>query len=172
MVHKLTGAALKDSDPESQSRGWDYHKLASVILALSGSIGAQAGIHQNSGGWIEKDTPPASASREGDPQLVDALCIMTSLLPGLCHQVKAPHPVQPEKHSAWPEVPTTGEPIGSHLRVLAAGTDCDQTKEAMVDEILSSPFPTNEGPYQGRPLLYPFHHFLSLLWSCFSPRSA
>ena len=26
-----------------------------------------------------------------------------------------------------------------------------------------------EGPYQDRPLLYPFHHFLSLLWSCFSP---
>ena len=29
-----------------------------------------------------------------------------------------------------------------------------------------------EGPYQDRPLLYPFHHFLSLLWSCFSPGSA
>ena len=29
-----------------------------------------------------------------------------------------------------------------------------------------------EGPYQDWPLLYPFHHFLSLLWSCFSPGSA
>ena len=29
-----------------------------------------------------------------------------------------------------------------------------------------------EGPYQDRPLLYTFHHFLSLLWSCFSPGSA
>ena len=29
-----------------------------------------------------------------------------------------------------------------------------------------------EGPYQDRPLLYPFHHLLSLLWSCFSPGSA
>ena len=31
---------------------------------------------------------------------------------------------------------------------------------------------SKEGPYQDRPLLYPFHHFLSLLWSCFSPGSA
>ena len=141
-VHKLTGAALKDSDPESQSTGWDYHKLVSVVLALSGSVAAQAEIHQNSRGWIEKDTPPASAPTRGHPQLVDALCIMTSLLAGLCHQVKAPHSVQPEKHSAWPEVPTTGEPIGSHLRVPAARTDWDQTKEAMIDETLSSLFPT------------------------------
>ena len=29
-----------------------------------------------------------------------------------------------------------------------------------------------EGPYQDRHLLYPFHHFLSRLWSCFSPGSA
>ena len=32
--------------------------------------------------------------------------------------------------------------------------------------------PVKKGPYQDRPLLYPFHHFLSLLWSCFSPDSA
>ena len=134
-VHRLTGAAPKGSDPESQSTGWDYHELVSVVLALSGSKAAQAGIHKNSRGWIEKDT-------RGDPQLVDALCIMTSLLAGLCHQVKAPHSVQPEKNSAWPEVPGTGEPIRSHLRVPAAGTDWDQTKEAMVDETLSSLFPT------------------------------
>ena len=31
---------------------------------------------------------------------------------------------------------------------------------------------TKEGPYQDQPLLYPVHHFLSLLWSCFSPGSA
>ena len=31
---------------------------------------------------------------------------------------------------------------------------------------------SKEGPYQDRPLLYPFEHFLSLLWSCFSPGSA
>ena len=141
-VHKLNGAALKGSDPESQSTGWDYQKLVSVVLALSGSIAAQAGIHQNSRGWIEKDTPPASAPTRGDPQLVDALCIMTSLLAGLCHQVKAPHSVQPEKHSAWSEVPTTGEPIRSLPSVPAPGTDWDQTKEAMVDETLSSLFPT------------------------------
>ena len=54
---------------------------------------------------------------------MDALCIMTSLLAGLCHQVKAPHSVQREKHSAWPEVPMTGEPIKSLLRVPAAGTE-------------------------------------------------
>ena len=141
-VHKLTGAALKGSDPESQSAGWDYHKLVSVVLALSGSIAAQAGIHQNSRGWIEQDTPPASAPTSGDPQLVDALCIMTSLLAGLCHQVEAPVSVQPEKHSAWPEVLTTGEPIRLQLRVPAAVTDWEQTKEAMVDDTLSSLFPT------------------------------
>ena len=39
-------------------------------------------------------------------------------------------------------MPTTGEPIGSRLRVPAAGTDWHQTKEAMVDETLSSLFPT------------------------------
>ena len=32
--------------------------------------------------------------------------------------------------------------------------------------------PSKEGLYQDRPLLYPFHHFMSLLWSCFSPDSA
>ena len=37
---------------------------------------------------------------------MDALCIMTSILAGLCHQMKAPHSVQPEKHSGGPEVPT------------------------------------------------------------------
>ena len=141
-VHKLTGAAPKGSDPESQSTGWNYHKLVSVVLALSGSIDAQAGIHGNSRGLIEKDTPPASAPIRGDPRLVDARCIMTSLLAGLCHQVKEPDSVQPEKHSAWPEVPTTGEPIRLQLRVPAAGTDWDQTKEAMVYETLSSLFPT------------------------------
>ena len=73
---------------------------------------------------------------------MDALCIMTSLLAGLCPQVTAPHSVQPEKHSAWPEVRTTGELIRSHLRVPAASTDWDQTKEAMVDETPSSLFPT------------------------------
>ena len=36
----------------------------------------------------------------------------------------------------------------------------------------SGVYTTKEGPYQDRPLLYPFHHFLSLLWSCFSPGSA
>ena len=34
------------------------------------------------------------------------------------------------------------------------------------------PWAGKEGPYQDRPLLYPFHHFLSLPWSCFSPGSA
>ena len=49
-VHELTGAAPKGSDHESQSTGWDYHKLVLVVLALSRSIAAQAGIHQNSRG--------------------------------------------------------------------------------------------------------------------------
>ena len=66
---------------------------------------------------------------------------MASLLAGLCTQVKAPHCVQPEEHSAWPEVPTTGEPIRSQLRVPAVGTHRQQTKEAMVDETLSPLFP-------------------------------
>ena len=113
----------------------------SVVLVLSGGIAAQAGIHQNSRGWIEEDTPPASALTPSNPPLVGALCNMRSLLAGLCHHLKGPHSVQPEKHSAWPEVPTTGEPIRSLLRVLAAGTDWDQTKEVMVGEALSSLFP-------------------------------
>ena len=43
---------------------------------------------------------------KGDPQLVDALCIMTPLLAGLCCRMKAPQSASPEK----PEVPTTSEP--------------------------------------------------------------
>ena len=72
---------------------------------------------------------------------MDTLCIMTSLLAGLCYQVKAAHSVQTEKHSAWPEAPTIVEPIRWQLRVRAAGTDWNQTKETMVDETLSSLFP-------------------------------
>ena len=74
---------------------------------------------------------------KGDPQLVDALCIVTSLLAGLCYQVKAPQSAQPEK----PEVPTTGEPCRCSVRVLAALLDCDRTKEAMFDNIHSFLFP-------------------------------
>ena len=64
---------------------------------------------------------------------------MTSLLAGLCCQVKAPQFAQPEK----PEVPTTSEPFSCSVRVLAAVTDCDRTKEVMVNDIPSffSPFP-------------------------------
>ena len=113
-----------------------------VVLALSGSIAAQAGIHRNSRGWIEKDTPPASAPARGNPQLLDALCIMTSLLAGLCHQGQAAHSVQPGKNSAWPELPTTGEPIRWQLRVPAPSTDWDQIKEAMVDETLPPSYST------------------------------
>ena len=112
--------------------------LVSVVFALSASMAPQAGIHQNSRGWIENDTPRASAPTRGDPHLVHALCIMISLLPGFCHQVKAPDTVPPEKHSAWLEVPTTGAPISSLLMVSAAGTDWDLTKEAMLDETLFS----------------------------------
>ena len=88
---------------------------------------------------------------KGDPQLVDALCIMTSLLAGLCCQVKAPQSAQPEK----PKVPTTGEPCRCSVRVLAAVTDCDRTKEVMVDDIPSfffpfpfpiQPEPSDQGP--------------------------
>ena len=88
---------------------------------------------------------------KGDPQLVDALCIMTSLLAGLCCQVKAPQSAQPEK----PEVPTTGEPCRCSVRVLSAVTDCDRTKEVMVDNIPSfffpfpfpiQPEPSDQGP--------------------------
>ena len=123
VVHRLTRAVPKGTDRESQSTGWDCHKLMSVVIALSGSIAAGAEVCQNSRGWIEKDTAPVSMPTRGAPQLVDALCIMTSLLAGLCHQVKTPHSYQPEEHSAWPEVPTTGEPIRSLQRVRAAGTD-------------------------------------------------
>ena len=69
---------------------------------------------------------------------MDALCIMTSLLADLCHQVKAAHEVEPEKHTAWPEVSMSGQPIRLQLGVPAAGTHWDQTKETMVDETLSS----------------------------------
>ena len=77
---------------------------------------------------------------------MNALCIMTSLLDGLCCQVKASQSAQPEK----PEVPTTGEPRRCSLRVLAAVLDYDRTKEAMVDDIHSffSPFPFS----QSRPI--------------------
>ena len=85
---------------------------------------------------------------KGDPQLPDALCIMTSLLAGLCYQVKAPQSAQPE----IPEVPTTSESFSCSVRSLAAVTDCDRTKEVMVDDIPSffffSPFPSN----QSRPI--------------------
>ena len=81
---------------------------------------------------------------KGNPQLVDALCVMTSLFDGLCYQVKAPQSTQPEK----PELPTTSEPFSCSVRVLAAVTDCERTKEAMVDDIHSLPFPF---PFSIRP---------------------
>ena len=91
-----------------------------------------------------------------DPQLVDALCIMASLLAGLWCQVKAPQSTQPEN----PEVPTMAEPFCCSVQVLAAVTDCDRTKEAIVDDIHSFFFafptvlspsdilqePSNQGP--------------------------
>ena len=87
----------------------------------------------------------------GDPQLVDALCIMTPLLAGLCYQVKAPQSAQPEK----PEVPTTSEPFSCSVRVLAAATNSDRTKEVMVDAIPSfffpSPFPIQPEPSDQSP---------------------
>ena len=71
--------------------------------------------------------------------------MMTSLLAGLCCQVKAAQSAQPEK----PEVPTTSEPCRCSVRVLAAVTDCDRTKEAMVDDIPSSFFPFPRGHERG-----------------------
>ena len=82
---------------------------------------------------------------KGDPQLVHALCIMTSLLPGLCCQVKVPQSAHPEK----PEVPTTSEPFSCSVWVLAAVTDCDRTKEAMVDDLPSFVFPFPGGHERG-----------------------
>ena len=70
---------------------------------------------------------------------------MTSLLAGLCPQVKAPQSAQPEK----PEVPTTREPFSCSVRVLAAVTDCDRTKEAMVDNIPCFFFPFSSGHERG-----------------------
>ena len=63
---------------------------------------------------------------------------MTSLLAGLCCQVKVPLSAQREKA----EVPTTIEPFSCCVRVLAAVTDCDGTKEAMVDDNHSFLFPS------------------------------
>ena len=74
---------------------------------------------------------------KSDPQLVDALCSMTSPSARLCCQVKAPKSAQLEK----PEVQATSEPFSCSVRVLAAVTDCDRTKEAMVDDIPSFFFP-------------------------------
>ena len=76
---------------------------------------------------------------------MDALCILTSLLAGSCCQVKAPQSAQPEK----PEVPTTSEPFSCSVRALAAATDCDRTKEAMVDDIPSFFFPFPSGHERG-----------------------
>ena len=82
---------------------------------------------------------------KGDEQLVDALCIMTSLLAGLCCQVKAPQSAQPEE----PEGPTTSEPFSCCVWVPAAVTDCDPTKEAMVDDLPSFFFPFPSGHERG-----------------------
>ena len=55
-------------------------------------------------------------------------------------------------------------------------TGFQRHKKIVVLMDISKPSQTSmakeEGPYQDRPLLYPFHHFLSLLWSSFSPGSA
>ena len=51
--------------------------------------------------------------------------------------VKAPQSFQQE----IPEVSTTTEPFFCSARVLAAVTDCDQTREAMVNDIPSFRFP-------------------------------
>ena len=59
--------------------------------------------------------------------------------------MKAPQSTKPEK----PELPTTSEPFGYSVRVLAAVTDCDQTKEAMVDDIPSFFFPFPRGHERG-----------------------
>ena len=64
---------------------------------------------------------------------------------GLCCQVKAPQSAQPDK----PEVPTTSEPFSCSVRVLAAVTDCDRTKEAMVEDIPSFFFPFPSGHERG-----------------------
>ena len=82
---------------------------------------------------------------KGDPQLVDALCIMTSLLARFCCQVKAPQSAQPEK----PEVQTTSELFSCSVRVLAAVTDRDRTKEVIVDDIPSFFFPFPNGHERG-----------------------
>ena len=52
--------------------------------------------------------------------------------------VKAPQSFQQE----IPEVPTTTERFFCSVRVLAAVTDCDQTREAMVNDIPSFRFPS------------------------------
>ena len=78
-------------------------------------------------------------------------------LAGLYHLMKAPQSVEQEKHSAWPEVPTTGEPIRSQPGVLAVGIGWDQTKGAMVDETLSSFFPIATVPPSPDILQEPFH---------------
>ena len=67
------------------------------------------------------------------------------LFAGLCCQVKAPQSAQAEK----PEVPTASEPFCCSVRVLAAVTDCDRTKEAMVDDISSFFFPFPNGNEHG-----------------------
>ena len=53
-VHKLTGAALKGSDPESQSTGWDYHKLVSVVLACQGIQPPRLGFTRIPEGGLKK----------------------------------------------------------------------------------------------------------------------
>ena len=76
---------------------------------------------------------------KGDPQVADALCIITSPVAGLCCQVKTRQSAQPEK----PEVQKTSEPSSCRVWVLAAVADCDWSREATVDDILSSfPPPT------------------------------
>ena len=59
--------------------------------------------------------------------------------------MKAPESAQPETS----EVPTTSEPFSCSVRVLAPVTDCDRTKEAIVDDIPSFFFPFPSGHERG-----------------------
>ena len=56
-----------------------------------------------------------------------------------------------------------------HLKVRALCGEVEKVFDVLVD---TGSQVSKEGPYQDRPLPYPFHRFPSLLWFCSSPGSA
>ena len=113
--------------------------------------------------------------RYKDRKTVITKCIACDLLspPNLEKESKTTVLVMIFQHHQWlnDNIRKGGQKC---IYVLAMGKQLQNEtwlEQHQCDRVKSYP-PSKEGPYQDRPLLYPFHHFLSRLWSCFSPGSA